>query len=218
LEAQSQLDGEAERPDGRQRLILSSLQLFADKGFDGVSVREIAKAADVSIGLISHHFGSKEGLRAAVDEYFIAQFEEALTVLPALDAEPPRLSASEWVDDWINRHEREAPALFGYFRRALLDESEWGAAIFTRFYEIAQSLVTRLDARGLIRPDVDRLWLPFLMIYLELGTTLLDPYIKRILGRSGFDKDLWRRRHRAYGKLLVNGYGFPKDAAAPESS
>ena len=66
-----------------------------------------------------------------------------------------------------------------------------------------------MDARGLIRPDVDRLWLPFLMVYLELGTTLLDPYVKRILGRSGFDRELWRRRHRAYGQLLLRGYGLP---------
>jgi hypothetical protein len=96
--------------------------------------------------------------------------------------------------------------LFGYFRRALLDESEWGAKIFERFYAIVQSIVTRLDAQGHIRSDVDRMWLPFLMIYLELGTTLLDPYIKRILGQSGFEPNLWRRRHRAYISLLAHGY------------
>lgn len=195
--------------DGRQRLIVTSLALFADRGFDGVTVRDIAKAADVSIGLINHHFGSKEGLRTAVDEYFMAQFEEALGWVSTIDANTDGPGLSQRVDDWISRHEDQAPALFGYFRRALLDDSEWGAALFTRFYAIAQNTITRLDAQGLIRPDVDRLWLPFLMIYLELGTTLLDPYIKRIIGKSGFDKDLWRRRHRAYGKLLISGYGWP---------
>ncbi len=209
---------EPPRPDGRQRLIQSALALFADRGFDGVSVRDIVTAADVSVGLISHHFGSKDGLREAVDAYFIAQFEEVVTASPGQDGGGAQIAASQWVDDWITRHEGEAGALFGYFRRALLDESEWGAAIFDRFYNIAQTLVTRLDARGQIRPDVDRLWLPFLMIYLELGTTLLEPHVRRILGRSGFDKELWRRRHRAYGQLLRSGYGRQRAARTADET
>lgn len=205
---------DAELPDGRQRLIRTSLALFAERGFDGVTVRDIAAASGVSIGLINHHFGSKEGLREAVDEHFMAQFEEVLLALPGPDEEASPAPLEEWVDDWIARHEDNAPALFGYFRRALLDESEWGMKLFTRFYSIAQNAITRLDARGQIRPDVDRLWLPFLMVYLELGTTLLDPYVRKILGRSGFDKDLWRRRTRAYSKLLLSGCGFPDPTAA----
>ena len=203
------------QPDGRQRLISTALTLFAERGFDAVTVRDISKASEVSVGLINHHFGSKEGLREAVDLHVMAQFEEALTILPGEDkaeGSDPDAAASvtDWVDDWIARHEEGSAVLFGYFRRALLDDSEWGSRIFKRFYAIAQNTVTRLDAHGAIRPDVDRLWLPFLMIYLELGTTLLDPYIKQVMGKSGFDKDLWRRRHRAYRSLLVQGYAPPK--------
>ena len=67
---------------GKQRLIVVAMKLFADKGFDGVTVRDISAAADVSVGLINHHFGSKEGLREAVDRHFLAQFEEAVTNNP----------------------------------------------------------------------------------------------------------------------------------------
>lgn len=208
-------EGEGDPHDGRLRLIHAAMTQFADRGFDGASVREIAKTAEVSIGLISHHFGSKEGLREAVDEYVMTQFEEAMTVFPAADDEQPSPAVSQWVDDWIARHEAEAPALFGYFRRALLDESDWGAKLFKRFYDIAQTMITRLDAQGLIRPDVDRLWLPFLVLYLELGTTLLDPYVRRLLGRSGFDPTLWRRRHRAYSQLLQRGYGLAPGETPP---
>ena len=156
-------------------------------------------------------------MRESVDLYVMAQFEEALTILPGErpvgKADPAAAgSITEWVDDWIARHEEGSAVLFGYFRRALLDDSEWGARIFKRFYAIAQDTVTRLDAHGAIRPDVDRLWLPFLIMYLELGTTLLDPYIRQVMGKSGFDKDLWRRRHRAYRSLLVQGYGHPKQS------
>jgi hypothetical protein len=62
-----------------------------------------------------------------------------------------------------------------------------------------------MDADGQIRPDVDRLWLPLLVMYLELGTLLLEPYVERVLGKSGFDRELWRRRHRAYIDLMYRG-------------
>lgn len=196
-----------EKVDGRQRLLNTALKLFADKGFDSVTVREIAAAANVSIGLIKHHFGSKDGLRTAVDDAFMAQFEEALSIAQGPPT-PRRLTSEDLavsVDEWIGRHQDGWPDTVNYFRRALLEESDWGYALFVRFYGIVQQTIARMDADGQVAADVDRLWLPFLMIYLELGTMLLDPYIRRALGKSGFDGDLWRRRHRAYLNLIGRG-------------
>ncbi|MFC4128062.1 TetR/AcrR family transcriptional regulator [Nocardia rhizosphaerae] len=45
----------------------TAIDLFGDQGFR-VGVRAIATAAGVSPGLVNHHFGSKDGLRAACDE------------------------------------------------------------------------------------------------------------------------------------------------------
>lgn len=41
-------------------------KLFADKGFDGTSVREIAKIANINVAMISYYFGSKEKLLEAL--------------------------------------------------------------------------------------------------------------------------------------------------------
>jgi AcrR family transcriptional regulator len=46
----------------------ATLRLFADRGPDAVSVRAIASEAGVSPALVLHHFGSKAGLREAVDQ------------------------------------------------------------------------------------------------------------------------------------------------------
>ena len=73
------VQGQRDNPDGRERLVRTAFVLFAEKGFDSVTVRDIAAASSVSVGLINHHFGSKDGLREAVDEFFIAQFEDAIT-------------------------------------------------------------------------------------------------------------------------------------------
>lgn len=43
-------------------IIIAAEQLFAEEGFDGTSVRDIAKVANVNIAMISYYFGSKEKL------------------------------------------------------------------------------------------------------------------------------------------------------------
>ncbi|TRW14933.1 TetR/AcrR family transcriptional regulator [Glacieibacterium frigidum] len=193
---------------GKDRLIRTAMALFAEKGFDGVTVRDLAAAAEVSVGLINHHFGSKEGLREAVDRYFLAQFEEAITDRPlnARDAETRGMDAVvEWTEQWIDRHVGDWDLSKAYMRRALLEGSDWGAHLFERFYQVARTTVDRMDAEGRLRPEVDRLWLPLLIIYMELGTLMLEPFVEKVLGRSGYDRALWRRRYLAYIDLIARG-------------
>jgi AcrR family transcriptional regulator len=58
------------RPDEeertRDRILRTAERLFAERGFNGVSVRELAAAAGVNLALIGYHFGSKEGLLSEV--------------------------------------------------------------------------------------------------------------------------------------------------------
>src|ERR1044072_3566289 len=96
----------------------AAIALFADKGIEGATIRDIAQKAGVSSGLLRHHFGSKEGLRDACDEYVLSEligignrFSEFQTV----DAIPPG----------ILRMQR-------YIPRSVLDGSPAGSALFDR--------------------------------------------------------------------------------------
>ena len=56
-----------EDEDGtRERILRTAERLFAERGFNGVSVRELAAAAQVNIASIGYHFKSKEGLLSEV--------------------------------------------------------------------------------------------------------------------------------------------------------
>jgi TetR/AcrR family transcriptional regulator len=52
--------------DCRENIIASATPLFAAKGLNGVSVRDLTRAAEVNLSMISYYFGGKEGLYAAV--------------------------------------------------------------------------------------------------------------------------------------------------------
>jgi AcrR family transcriptional regulator len=70
------------RRDRREDILQASLHLFADKGFHGTSMRDIARQANITEGLIYHYFASKRDLfRAIIDEY---SFLPLLRTLPDL--------------------------------------------------------------------------------------------------------------------------------------
>ncbi|KAF5036074.1 HTH-type transcriptional dual regulator CecR [anaerobic digester metagenome] len=75
----------------RERLLEEGLRLFAERGFEGVGIREVAAAAKTNIASIAFHFAGKEGLYAAV----IARVAGELAALhrAALDAAAARTDA-----------------------------------------------------------------------------------------------------------------------------
>lgn len=196
---------------GRMRLLLVAMRLFATRGFDGVSVRDIAADAEVSPGLIKHHFGSKEGLRDAVDEYFLrrssAAFEQAIEAVEAMDAD----AFAEYERSWLTRYANEWPDFVAYLRRAILEASPWGHRLFRNYFESIRRTTDRWDVAGRVAADTDRLWMPLLYSFLVLGPLVLDPHIKQMLGRSTYEPDMWVRFQKAVIKLLWHGIGTPPD-------
>ena len=70
------------RRDRREDILQASLHLFAEKGFHGTSMRDIARSADITEGLIYHYFENKRDLfRAIIDEH---SFLPLLRTLPEL--------------------------------------------------------------------------------------------------------------------------------------
>lgn len=70
----------------REQLIVIGRKLFANKGFEGTTVEEIASSAGVSKPVVYEHFGGKEGLYAVVVDREIAALLGSITGALAADA------------------------------------------------------------------------------------------------------------------------------------
>ena len=70
----------------REQLIVIGRKLFANKGFEGTTVEEIAASAGVSKPVVYEHFGGKEGLYAVVVDREIAALLGSITGALAADA------------------------------------------------------------------------------------------------------------------------------------
>src|SRR6185295_1241672 len=69
----------------RQSLLDAATTLFAERGFDGARVDEIARRAGVNKAMISYHFGGKKALYNAI---LADDFGWVLERLAELDREP----------------------------------------------------------------------------------------------------------------------------------
>lgn len=60
------------------RIMTAALDLFVERGFHNVSVHDVQKQANVSIGSIYNHFGGKEGVAKALYYHLLKEFEEMI--------------------------------------------------------------------------------------------------------------------------------------------
>jgi AcrR family transcriptional regulator len=87
----------------REQLIEIARGAFAERGYDGVSVEEIASRAEVSKPVVYEHFGGKEGLYAVVVDrevrQLLGQLREALTAdTPRMLLEQAALALLDYIE------------------------------------------------------------------------------------------------------------------------
>jgi AcrR family transcriptional regulator len=82
----------------RRRVLDAAEQLFAERGIEGVSIRDITHAAGVNLAAINYHFGTKQGLAAEVIKHCLGPLNaKRLKLLDEVEARvkgrPPKLEA-----------------------------------------------------------------------------------------------------------------------------
>ncbi len=122
----------------REQLIVVAKALFAEKGFEGTSVEEIAARADVSKPVVYEHFGGKEGIYAVIVDREVEALLGALSGALASKAHPRQLV------------ERAALALLGY-----IEESPDGFRILVRDSPVAQAGGTFSSLLGDVAAQVE---------------------------------------------------------------
>ena len=119
---------------------------FGQQGF-GVGLRAIAEAAGVSAGLVIHHFGSKEGLRKACDDYIADEIRT--TKSEALKSNDPATWFAQMAEI-----ESYAP-LMAYLVRSMQSGGELANMLWHRMIDNAQEYLEDGVRAGTIKPSRD---------------------------------------------------------------
>jgi AcrR family transcriptional regulator len=187
-----------------------ALRLFAEWGVDAVTMRQIAAAAGVSPALVVHHFGSKEGLRRAVDARVAAVFDGLFEVADGADWTDPSFGGS-LAEALVSQLPPDSP-IPAYLRRLLLSRDESGRTLFRRWYDVGLAMLDQMGAAGVLAPSDDPpMRAAFLMVN-DLAVLLLRDHLAALLGTdplSGEGVGRWVREVLAVYRdgLFARGVG-----------
>jgi TetR/AcrR family transcriptional regulator, regulator of cefoperazone and chloramphenicol sensitivity len=183
----------AEDLTARARIRDAALALFAERGMDGATIRDIAKAAGVSGGLVRHHFGSKDGLRAACDSYALDQImrikEQA--VLDGQLANPSFMSAAQ----------PTVLPLYRYLARSLVDGSPAAAAMFDEMVELGEVWLTQHNPGQMADPR----GYSAVLVAMQTGMLMMHRQLSRSLGADIFTAE----GHLRLAGAMIEFYAQP---------
>jgi AcrR family transcriptional regulator len=139
------------------QILLVSETLFAEKGFDGTSIRNIAKEAKINIAMVSYYFGSKERLLESLIFYRTKDLKIQIENLLIEDLDPIA-KINKLIEIYINRINSNK----GIFRILHFEmATKKNELNIKSFYELRKSNLKSLEAiitegqdKGVFRKDI----------------------------------------------------------------
>jgi len=177
--------------DSRARIIEAAREAFSTMGFEGASLRSVAKEAGVQHQLATYYFKTKEELWMAVmDELavgFLARLGDRIRGLEGVDAATKlRLVVREFV-----KYSAENPQLHRLMTMEGRRESERLVWLIRRhvsqFFAISTNLIREAPALGVVRPGDDG-QLHYCAIGIATAAFSLAPEYKLVTGKDPFTR------------------------------
>ncbi|MGH3596011.1 MAG: TetR/AcrR family transcriptional regulator [Mycobacterium sp.] len=133
----------------RARIRDEALRLFAERGPDAVTMRDIATAAGVSPALLVRHYGSKDGLVQAVDNHVVGSLEALLGQMTSQTATVGLGPAAvPSMLDGLAPHLPPESAIPAYLSRLLIAGGPAGSALFERLHRVSRDTLDAMVAAG----------------------------------------------------------------------
>ena len=176
----------------RARILTAAVRRFAVDGL-GAPLRTVAADAEVSAGLIIHHFESREGLLAACDQEILELTRSRKAALLSNGAAELLMQMAQ-AEDY-------APAV-GYVLRRLQAGGPMAAQLLDDFVADAVGYLRDGEEAGVIRPSRDPEARARLLTEMGLGALLLQLPAQR----DHLDIDELPRWMRAYSERIIAPY------------
>jgi AcrR family transcriptional regulator len=187
---------------GLARIRNAALESFARDGVAATSIRDVAREAGVSAGLVQHYFATKAALVEAVNGHVVATATDAFSELS--ESSSPDEAQRE-LGDRVTAFVREHPTAVLYVARSAADGDRAALEIFDAFIAIARSQWQRLADHDLLRPTTDLTWTALHAVVLVLGTVLLRDAVERHLPQPFYTPEQLERWNAASNALFREG-------------
>jgi AcrR family transcriptional regulator len=179
----------------RARIRDAAMRLFADHGEKATTIRAVAEEAGVAPGLVSHHFGSKQGLRDACDAYVLDYLRQIIEegIGQQSVADPAYLGAVY----------ESAAGVLRYVARALVDGSQAAASLFDNLVALTEDyLANHMSPQS----KSDLRTQAAVLVAMRLGVWVLHPHLMRVLGVDTLTPQLLARLSAAVLNVMSQDF------------
>ncbi|BBY64470.1 TetR family transcriptional regulator [Mycolicibacterium helvum] len=183
------------------RILDAAMEVFSQQSASEATLQMIADSAGVSVGLVQHHFGSKDGLIGAVDAHAMTVIGAAMTQSLPESPTDAVLEMGRRVGSLLSDHR----AVVDYLARLLVDGTESGIAFFDATVTIVLSHWRQLAESGVTREDLDLVWAALNPTILVFGAIILRRHIDRHLPEPLWTPEQLRRWEESVNTLLRYG-------------
>jgi AcrR family transcriptional regulator len=187
-----------------------ALDLFAEHGHRSVTVRQIAAAAGVSPALLNHHFGSKDGLVDAVNEFVAATFDQMLTDASVRKVDP--LSSTSEAGSiaelfaTVLRPDSPVPA---YLRRLLAEQDPAAGALVASLFATTSDVIAGMVTDGRARPSADPSVRAAFLVINDLAMIMLRDVVADLIDDDPLSAEGIRRWLHEALDIYSNGIFIP---------
>jgi AcrR family transcriptional regulator len=139
------------RGDREEEFLAAAFQLFAERNFSSVTIKDIAQAIGVNTALIYYYFENKTDLLRAAIDLIVAKTFENIKALEENNADPESMIAA-----WLENHVRKYAEINRFVKIALdfKGAHEGDPAIeatIARFYAEERKMLTRVVRQGVVQ-------------------------------------------------------------------
>jgi len=196
----------AELNEAASRIVTVAERLFAERGFDGVSIRDIAEAAGISKANVFHHFANKSELYRAVIERCSDEFRRLLQNHIRQAGSWQEL-ADQFAFEHLRRTMEQSSATRLFLRQLIGVDAAEGKELLensvVRNFTFATEAIAEFQRRG----EIDQRLNPAVLTLTLLGSHLSLFLMHELLQRTDSGRELTdlETYHRAVMDLLTDG-------------
>jgi len=200
--------------DKQIRILLVAEKLFAEKGFDGTSIRNISKDAKINIAMVSYYFGSKEKMLESLIYFRISDLKMQLENLYH-EAIEPMEKINKLIELYIARINKNK-CIYQILHFELSNKKR--AVDIKSFTDVKrqnlislQKIITEGQEKGVFKKDINVVLLPPTILGTFFHFQMNRPYYEEILDLKtdeAFDyyikTDLTKHIQQTIKALLIN--------------
>lgn len=176
--------------DKQIEILQAAEKLFSEHGYDGTSVRDIAKSANINIAMISYYFGSKEKLLEALIIYRISDMRLQMENLYREDLTP-----LEKIDRLIELYIKRINANKGMYQIIHFEISSGKRVINCDAFnemkkhnlDILTNIISEGQDKGFFRKDINIILLPTTIMGTYFHFQMNKPFFKEVLNLNTQD-------------------------------